>query len=142
MGAKPSEATADTPLESTALLVAGAAVKVDAKATPAVPKPMSAVGSLAPGLRRKKVLLPDAMVREVPSNVATRPAACKAGLAGNPALMACARSLPERELSPTASPAARSMGAMAMEGPPLMENSRCVKPHETVLSYAAPLMAV
>src|ERR1019366_9636056 len=121
MGAKPSEATADAPLDSTALLVAGAAVKVDANATPPVPKPMSAVASLAPELRRKKVLLPEAMVREVPSNVATRAAACKAGLAANPALMACARSLPERELSPMASPAARSMGARAMEGPPLME---------------------
>src|ERR1019366_9290179 len=142
MGAKPSEATADALLETTACLVAGPAVRVDAKTTPAVPKPMSAVASLAPRLRRKKVLLPDAMVREVPSNVATRPAACRAGLAANPVLIACARSLPERELSPTASPAARSMGARAMEGPPLMENSRCVEPHETALSYAAPLMLV
>jgi hypothetical protein len=74
------EATADAPLESTALLVAGAAVKVDVNAAPAVPKPMSADASLAPGLRRKKVPLPDAMVREVPSNVATRAAACKAGV--------------------------------------------------------------
>src|ERR1035438_8661598 len=138
MGVKLSEATADAPLDSTALLVAGAAVKVDAKATPATPKPMSAVASLAPGLRRKKVLLLDVMVRAVPSKVATRPAACRAGLAANPALMACARSLPERELSPVASPAARSMGARAMEGPPLMENSRCAEPHETVLSYATP----
>src|ERR1017187_4984584 len=107
MGVKLSEVTADAPLESTVLLVAGAAVKVDPNGAPATPKPMSAVGSLAPGLRRKKVLLPDAMVREVPSKVATRPAACKAGLAANSALTACARSLPERELSPTASPAAR-----------------------------------
>src|ERR1017187_6040748 len=138
MGAKLSEATADAPLESIVLLVAGAAVKADVNAAPAVPKPMSAVGSLAPELRREKVLLPDAMVSEVPSKVATRPAACKAGLAASSALMACARSLPERELSPTASPAARSMGARAMAGPPLMENSRCAKPVETVLSYAAP----
>src|ERR1035438_9692084 len=133
-----SGATVVAPLETMAWLASGAAVKDDVKAAPLVPKPMSAEASLVPGLMRKYALLLEAMRRLAPLNVATRPAACNTGLAAKASFSVFWRSAPERELPPVASPPDRSILGMAMEGPPLIENSRCAVPAETVLSYAVP----
>src|ERR1017187_7143879 len=122
---------ADAPLERMAWLCACASVNDEVKAAPLVPKPMSAVVSLLPGLIRKLVLLLDVMVRLVPLKVAVRPAACKVGSALNALFSVLWRSAPERELGGAAFPPDRLMFGMAIEAPPLMENSRCAVPVAT-----------
>ena len=99
-GEKLRAETAVAPLESTAVLVALATVRDEVNAWPAVPKPMSPAASLPPELSRKPVPLPLKIPIEVPSNEATRPAACKAGVAPIAALIADARSAPDRGTVP------------------------------------------